>query len=116
MKRDSLTRYCRECEVLDSCNGGCPKDRFICTPDGEEGLSYMCPGYKRFFAHTRPYLEKMAELSRTGASTAEIRGLVRTEDAKASRRAGRNDPCPCGSGNKYKKCCLAKSAFETRIS
>jgi hypothetical protein len=23
-------------------------------------------------------------------------------------KAGRNDPCPCGSGKKYKKCCLAK--------
>ena len=22
--------------------------------------------------------------------------------------AGRNDPCPCGSGKKYKKCCAAK--------
>jgi hypothetical protein len=21
---------------------------------------------------------------------------------------GRNDPCPCGSGKKYKKCCLPK--------
>jgi len=25
----------------------------------------------------------------------------------ASRKVGRNDPCPCGSGKKYKKCCLA---------
>ncbi len=24
---------------------------------------------------------------------------------KASQKAGRNDPCPCGSGKKYKKCC-----------
>lgn len=23
-------------------------------------------------------------------------------------RVGRNDPCPCGSGKKYKKCCMAK--------
>lgn len=25
-----------------------------------------------------------------------------------SKKIGRNDPCPCGSGNKYKKCCLGK--------
>jgi len=25
-----------------------------------------------------------------------------------NERAGRNDPCPCGSGKKYKKCCLKK--------
>ena len=24
-----------------------------------------------------------------------------------TRDIGRNDPCPCGSGKKYKKCCLA---------
>jgi len=25
-----------------------------------------------------------------------------------SKKIGRNDPCPCGSGKKYKKCCLEK--------
>lgn len=25
-------------------------------------------------------------------------------------KVGRNDPCPCGSGKKYKQCCLAKKA------
>ncbi len=25
------------------------------------------------------------------------------------KKTGRNDPCPCGSGKKYKKCCLAES-------
>ncbi len=28
---------------------------------------------------------------------------------------GRNDPCPCGSGKKYKKCCLAKDEEEARL-
>lgn len=27
------------------------------------------------------------------------------EQATTNRVAGRNDPCPCGSGKKYKKCC-----------
>ena len=29
-------------------------------------------------------------------------------------KAGRNDPCPCGSGKKYKKCCLMKDEAETQ--
>ena len=47
-KRDALPRYCRECETLAMCNGGCPKYRFIRTPDGEAGLNYLCAGLKRF--------------------------------------------------------------------
>lgn len=29
---------------------------------------------------------------------------------------GRNDPCPCGSGKKYKRCCLGQSVEDTRRS
>jgi preprotein translocase subunit SecA len=29
-------------------------------------------------------------------------------DIKTKQKIGRNDPCPCGSGKKYKKCCLGK--------
>jgi hypothetical protein len=28
-------------------------------------------------------------------------------------KPGRNDPCPCGSGKKYKKCCLSTTYIET---
>jgi uncharacterized protein len=60
-KRDTLPRYCRACEVRFACNGECPKHRFIRTPDGEEGLNYLCAGYKIFFNHIDPYMRFMAE-------------------------------------------------------
>ena len=50
-ERDSLPAYCRRCDVRFACNGGCPKDRFTTTPDGEPGLHYLCPGYQAFFHH-----------------------------------------------------------------
>ena len=50
-KRDTLPKYCLECDVRFACHGGCPKDRFIETPDGEPGLNYLCAGYKQFFHH-----------------------------------------------------------------
>jgi uncharacterized protein len=95
-KRDALPRYCRECEVLAMCHGGCPKYRFIRTPGGDPGLNYLCAGLKRFFLHSRAPLARMA--SRQQEPAPGVRA--------APPKAGRNDPCPCGSGLKYKKCCL----------
>jgi uncharacterized protein len=106
-KWDSLPRCCLECEVLSLCNGGCPKDRTLQAPDGEDGLSYLCAGYKRFFTHCRPFLAELSALRTQGAVKGEE---PRRPAARASRppRIGRNDPCPCGSGKKYKKCCMGK--------
>lgn len=59
-KYDSLSKYCLGCEVLNMCNGACPKDRFINTPEGEAGLNYLCKGYKLFFNHIRPFAELVA--------------------------------------------------------
>jgi radical SAM protein with 4Fe4S-binding SPASM domain len=38
-KRDTLTQYCRDCDVRFACNGGCPKDRFATSPYGERGAA-----------------------------------------------------------------------------
>lgn len=59
-KSDRLPGYCKQCEVLDMCNGGCPKNRFIKTPDGELGLNYLCQGYKQFFTHCKPFVDEVA--------------------------------------------------------
>lgn len=50
-KATNLPSYCRTCEVFFACQGGCPRNRFIKTPTGEEGLNYLCAGYKAFFRH-----------------------------------------------------------------
>jgi uncharacterized protein len=59
-KLDTLPRCCRVCEVRAMCNGGCPKNRFLQTSDGEAGLNYLCAGYKRFFTHCRPFVAEVA--------------------------------------------------------
>jgi uncharacterized protein len=71
-KQESLPDYCRRCEVRFACNGECPKHRFAITPDGEAGLNYLCPAYKRFFNHIDPYMKIMAELLRAGRPAAEV--------------------------------------------
>jgi len=96
-KRDSLPRYCRECEVRFACHGECPKNRFIETPDGEPGLNYLCAGYKAFFNHVDKPMHIMAELLRRNRAPAEVMLVLAAEDAQlqqAFAKAGRNEPCP----------------------
>jgi uncharacterized protein len=99
-KRGTLPRFCLECDVRFACHGGCPKDRFIETSDGEPGLNYLCAGYKDFFHHVDPAMRFMAEQLRRGGAPSEIVRVYREEDA----RRGRNAPCTCGSGRKWKSC------------
>jgi uncharacterized protein len=106
-KADTLPRYCRQCEVLHICNGECPKNRFMETPDGEEGLNYLCEGYKAFFKHADGPMKTMAGLMRRGRQAEEIMQLHTSPDAinaMGEIKAGRNEPCPCGSGKKFKQC------------
>jgi uncharacterized protein len=93
-KRDRLNRFCRDCD------GGCPKDRFATSPYGESGQHYLCPGYQDFFHHVRGPMEAMARLLRQNRAPAELMA----EYARADAARGRNEPCPCGSGRKWKRC------------
>lgn len=105
-KRDTLPRYCRHCEVRFLCNGECPKNRFLRTPDGELGLNYLCAGYKMFFKHIEPYVRFMANELRNQRAPANVMPWAREKDRGfQSFAVGRNEACPCGSGKKYKHCC-----------
>jgi uncharacterized protein len=106
-KWDTLPRYCQACEVLNMCHGGCPKDRIVRAPDGEAGLNYLCAGYKRFFTHCQPFVANLSVLWHRQPLGQEI-PLTQPRAAPPTLKTGRNDPCPCGSGKKYKKCCLGK--------
>ncbi len=75
-KLDSLPKFCRECEVRFACNGECPKHRFIKTPDGEDGLNYLCPAYKKFFNHIDPHMKTMAHLLKSNQAPARIMEML----------------------------------------
>jgi uncharacterized protein len=99
-KRDTLPRFCRECDVRFACHGGCPKDRFTDDPYGEPGLNYLCPSFKAFFHHVDAPMQAMSELLTAGRAPSELVLAYATEDAER----GRNDPCTCGSGRTWKHC------------
>ena len=61
-KASALPDCCRECDVLAACRGGCPKHRFTGTLRDEPGLNYLCEGYRKFFRHSRKYLQAIVQL------------------------------------------------------
>jgi uncharacterized protein len=62
-KRDALPQYCLDCDVRFACNGECPKNRFLTTPDGDPGLNYLCAGLKAFFHHVDAPMRTWARCS-----------------------------------------------------
>ncbi len=99
-KRDSLTQQCQTCKVRNWCNGGCPKDRFALSKDGEPGQNYLCAGLEKFFMHTGPTFNVMAQLYRKGHPPAEVMTSIAALDAQRDAY----QPCPCGSGSKFRFC------------
>jgi uncharacterized protein len=105
-KETTLPAYCRSCDVRFACNGGCPKDRFIETPDGEPGLHYLCEGYQLFFRHVDKPMQLMANLLRNGRDATALRGWYAAADASR----GADEPCTCGTGATWGVCHGAPAA------
>jgi uncharacterized protein len=76
-KETALPRWCKECEVLAACQGGCPKHRFEISHYDEPGLQYLCAGYKKFFLHIRKYLRAMATLLENGLPASRVMDAIK---------------------------------------
>ena len=112
-KRNKLPRYCLQCDVRYACHGECPKHRFISTPDGQQGLNYLCEGYKMFFHHVEPFMQYMSKELKNKRPPANVMNWIKNRENQAVRPVmpERNDPCICGSGKKFKNCCAGKPLF-----
>jgi len=101
--KTDLPEECRKCNYLQYCNGGCPKHH---VPIGTNAarVNYFCRAYKTFFSRALEELKHLAGGARSGNTK---NGLSSgNEKTRLSReKIGRNDPCFCGSGRKYKLCC-----------
>jgi uncharacterized protein len=99
--------------VRFACHGECPKNRFTTTAQGDPGLNYLCAGWYNFFTHIDHPMKIMVSLMRAGRPAAEVMSILAREAADfeaAVAQAGRNNPCPCGSGLKTKQCHGRQSA------
>ncbi len=100
MIKRQLPKECQTCEWLPYCWGGCPKDRQKDARDN--GLNHFCLSFKMFFEHADATLK---ELARQWKQKHAPKPAVAPIPQKHFAKVGPNDPCPCGSGKKYKKCC-----------
>ncbi len=103
---------CTKCRFLSFCRGDCTKFRW--NPFGEgsgdsySNISTFCEARKMLLSHIEPRIsevkDRVMEIREGGKRE---KGPGREEDniGSESTKLGRNDPCPCGSGRKYKKCC-----------
>ncbi len=93
----------------------CRGERFGFPGDLESARPRLCPGHRGAAASVTE--ERIARARRSnpsgwramGKASARINGLPEPAGHPVPRRSapttGRNDPCPCGSGRKYKRCC-----------
>ena len=112
-KRSKLPQYCLDCDVRFACHGECPKNRFIETPAGDPHLNYLCSGFKSFFHHINFPMKIMAGLIHRGYHAEQVMDILAREKANWTaifKQTGRNAPCPCGSGKKFKSCHGQKSS------
>ena len=109
--KKELPPECPECQWLTHCYGGCTKDRL--RDPGDTGSNHFCRSYIMFFEHADAELRRLADEWLEGQQReqeAAVRRLRELQEASAQTAehaplVGRNEPCPCGSGKKYKKCC-----------
>lgn len=106
-KRDALPQYCLECPALFACHGECPKNRFCKTPQGEEGLNYLCAGYQAFFRRVNEPMKMMAMLINNGRLASDVMPIMAEKKealSKAFRKSKPQELCPCSSGLTYQMC------------
>ena len=102
-KQDGLPLVCRRCSYLSLCNGACPAHRFLKSPGGEANLNYLCEGFKFFFQQALPTFRAMAACLNSGRPARDYPMHLGSQAGR--QKTGRNQPCPCGSGEKHKNCC-----------
>jgi uncharacterized protein len=104
--KSQLAEQCQICQYLNLCNGGCLKDRQRMWGDFEGKTSYLCESYKIFFQHALPWFQKKADEILTEHRKQKNAIAI---PAPPTKKAKRNDPCPCGSGKKFKHCCACSA-------
>lgn len=105
IQKSQWNSACDMCDYFNLCHGDCLKYR-IYGDYTSRNLSWLCVGRQQFLEYTHEKFQALTENTRTQQcqdKLAEGQQKVKTHSKGVS--VGRNQPCPCGSGKKFKKCC-----------
>jgi len=109
----SFRKECHSCRWFPICKGGCTKYRSASFMRHANGGNYFCDSLRRIFEKVERewggFSEKLKNSLRKKYGVPEI-SFPAEVPQEATPAVGRNDPCPCGSGKKFKHCCLKKLA------
>ncbi len=103
-KKTEWNDQCGLCECLFLCRGDCLKHRMY-SGNSPHNLSYLCSGWKHFLNHTNDGFSALKEKVLADRKYRELGEQQEEISQGRGKRVGRNQPCPCGSGKKFKKCC-----------
>lgn len=98
-KKPDLPDQCQSCEFLNLCYGGCPRNRSWEETTGGVNPDYFCESYKQIYSYAHERMKKVAKKVKINWLQQYIQAGLKLPE--------RNDPCICGSGKKFKKCCGA---------
>lgn len=97
--KPTLPEPCTTCDWKKLCHGGCPRNRKWGTDLATSEVDYFCESYKQIYSYADERMKKLGDT---------IRGRLFEQNVERYYKGKwpeRNDPCPCGSGRKYKQCC-----------
>ncbi|RYL97968.1 anaerobic sulfatase maturase [Sporolactobacillus sp. THM7-7] len=100
--KPSLPEACKTCQWLRLCHGGCPRNRGWDVSLTPVDRDYFCESYKMIYAYADEKIRALGNRVRSQLFHQNVQLYLK---GKAPRR---NDPCPCGSGKKYKHCCMER--------
>lgn len=98
--KPALPDACHRCSWRKLCHGGCPRNRDWTAGDDAASRDYFCESYRQVYTYAHDRMLRLAASVRRSWFEDNVRRLL------GGRLPDRNEPCACGSGRKYKKCCL----------
>jgi preprotein translocase subunit SecA len=99
----SLRSYAQHDPVVEYKNEGYEMFQAMVQAIREETVRRL------FLVRLQPTQEvKRQRVAKETGTGAAVNSQVKKQPVRKERKAGPNDPCPCGSGLKYKKCCMQK--------